>query len=167
MAFCKNCGKQLEYGVKFCDGCGTATVETIMPSNQRVQVTNIWQGYLSFWKNYANFNGRARRTEYWGASLFNGIIGVIGISILDVAIFGLNFEDFGPLYWLYVLAIFIPNSAIAWRRLHDIGKCGANYLWCLTIIGIIPVLIWLCQDSTPGENRFGENPKGVYNIKEC
>ena len=24
MAFCENCGKQLEGGEKFCDGCGTA-----------------------------------------------------------------------------------------------------------------------------------------------
>lgn len=31
----------------------------------------------------------------------------------------------------------------------------------------IVLLVWLCQDSTPGPNKYGENPKGVGNADEA
>jgi len=164
MIFCRNCGKQLDDGEKFCGQCGTATSEIPTTQTQSTHTVmanmSLWQAYGAFWKNYTNFNGRARRTEYWGYFLFN-LIFVIGISAIDYTVFATELENWGPLYWLYFLATFIPGLSIIWRRLHDTGKSGANFLWCFTIIGLIPVLIWLCMDSTPGENRFGENPKGI------
>jgi ankyrin repeat protein/uncharacterized membrane protein YhaH (DUF805 family) len=118
-----------------------------------------WQGYISFWKNYASFNGRARRTEFWGATLFNGLIGGFGIPIFESIVFGLNFGNHTPLYWGYLLATIVPSFSISWRRLHDTGRSGANSLWGFTIIGMIPLLIWCCQDSAPEKNQFGTNPK--------
>ncbi|WP_333877251.1 DUF805 domain-containing protein [Flavobacterium sp.] len=75
-------------------------------------------------ENYANFNGRARRSEYWYFTLFNLILSLITMSIdkmLGLEI-GLN--------TIYSLAVFIPGLAVSFRRLHDIGKSG----WWLIII---------------------------------
>ena len=68
MQFCKNCGKQLNDEVRFCDGCGTGVsgVSFNQTSNNAVANFTIWDGFISYWKNYTNFSGRARRTEYWG-----------------------------------------------------------------------------------------------------
>jgi uncharacterized membrane protein YhaH (DUF805 family) len=106
--------------------------------------------------DYANFNGRARREEYWMFVLFNMIIATALGFVLGL----LSLPDW--LAYIYSLAIVVPNIAVSVRRLHDIGKSG---LWCL--IGFIPLIgaIWLlilfCKDSEPGANKYGENPKGL------
>jgi uncharacterized membrane protein YhaH (DUF805 family) len=115
--------------------------------------------YLTVLKNYANFSGRARRSEYWYFVLFNMIFAITAI-ILD-NVLGLAFMGtLGPIYLVYLLAMFIPGLAVSARRLHDINKSG----WFL-LVAIIPIIggIWLlvlfCTDSTPGENKYGPNPK--------
>lgn len=66
----------------------------------------------------------------------------------------------GILLALYSLATFIPNLAVAVRRLHDQDKSG----WWI-LIGFVPFIggIWLLvlyfMDGTPGPNRFGPDPK--------
>lgn len=61
---------------------------------------------------------------------------------------------------LYCLAALIPSLAVGVRRLHDSGNSG----WMM-LVGLIPLVggIWLlvlfCQDSQPGANRWGANPK--------
>lgn len=103
--------------------------------------------------NYFNFNGRARRQEYWMFVLvYFGILVVA--SVIDAAL--------GTAFIANVLALlhFIPSIAVGARRLHDIDKSG---WWQL--IGLIPVigwalaLFWACKDGETGPNRFGEDPK--------
>ena len=53
---------------------------------------------------------------------------------------------------------FFPYIAVTARRLHDSNYSGWLQLLVLTIIGIIPVLIWLIQKGDNDENRFGINP---------
>lgn len=48
------------------------------------------------------------------------------------------------------------------RRLHDISKSG----WWLLIslipfVGGIIIFVFTVMDSTPGTNKYGENPKGI------
>lgn len=80
-------------------------------------------------ENYANFNGRARRSEYWYFILFNAIFS-LALTIID-DLLGLQFgtADSGVLNTIYSLAVFIPSLAVSVRRLHDIGKSG----WLLLI----------------------------------
>lgn len=118
--------------------------------------------YLKVLKQYADFNGRARRKEYWMFFLFNMIFGMIAM-ILD-NIFGIAFGEigYGPLYGLYTLAVFIPGLAVAIRRLHDVGKSGWMILINLIpIIGVIWFFVLLVTDSNPGENQYGQNPKEI------
>lgn len=112
--------------------------------------------YIDAWKNYVNFQGRARRKAYWMFVLFNFIVAIIA-SIVD-NVLGAG----GIISGLYGLAIFLPGLAIGVRRLHDIGKSGWWLLIALIpIVGFIVLLVFAVTDSQPGENQYGPNPKGA------
>jgi uncharacterized membrane protein YhaH (DUF805 family) len=116
--------------------------------------------YVEVLKKYAVFNGRARRKEYWYFTLFNAIA-VFGIGIVD-GIFGLFNEatGLGVLGSLYLLAVLIPSIAVSVRRLHDTGRSGWFLLLLLIpLVGAIVLLVFTVQDSKPGENQYGPNPK--------
>ena len=113
-------------------------------------------------ENYANFNGRARRSEYWYFALMNLIILVIA-AVLD-SVLGFNFAPlpYGYLYVLVALATFIPGLAVAVRRLHDVGKSGWFYFIVLIpIIGAIWLLVLFFTEGNHGENQYGPDPKAV------
>ena len=130
-----------------------------------------------FTKHYADFSGRARRSEYWGTVLFNVIaqvvLSVVLVAVLviwfsstemnaDVSVVRLSLIMIKAVRSLYSLIWLLPGLAVAVRRLHDIGKSGLNVLWVfLPIIGWIMLLYWFCQDSELGENKWGANPKFV------
>ena len=100
-----------------------------------------------FFTRYAEFGGRSRRSEFWWAMLFTGIVGTI---------LGYVIPDFS---WIWSLAILIPSLAIEFRRLHDVGKSGWWILWnLLPLIGQIILLVQFCKDSTE-DNQWGPNPK--------
>lgn len=112
------------------------------------------QWYLSVMKQYANFNGRARRTEYWMFFLFYIIIAVVA-GVID-GILGTA----GALAGLAALVHILPSLAVGARRLHDVGRSGWWLLLALTGIGSLVLLFWAVSDSQPGSNAFGANPKG-------
>lgn len=48
------------------------------------------------------------------------------------------------------------------RRLHDISKSGWRLLISLIpYVGGIIIFVFTVMDSTPGTNKYGENPKGI------
>lgn len=111
-------------------------------------------------QNYANFNGRARRAEYWNFCLFNLLIS-LGLGALgQLAGDGFFGSLISGVSYLYSLAVFIPGLAVAWRRLHDIGKSGAYYLFILIpLVGAILLIIWLATAGDVGDNAYGPDPK--------
>ena len=111
----------------------------------------------SVFSKYATFSGRARRKEYWYFVLFNMVVSIV-IGMLARAIGGENLER--TLTGIWSIAVLIPGLAVVWRRLHDIGKSGGWwFLVFVPLVGWIILLIWFCQDSQPGENQYGPNPK--------
>jgi len=111
---------------------------------------------------YATFDGRARRKEYWYFVLFY-CLALVALVIVDGIIGTLEEEaGAGLLSGLFVLVTFVPTLAVTVRRLHDTNRRG---WWILIniipVIGEIVLLIFTVQDSQPGANRFGPNPKGV------
>lgn len=116
--------------------------------------------YLKVLKQYADFGGRARRSEYWYFTLFNIIFAILAMildNVLGIAIEGIGY---GPIYILYALATFVPGLAVLVRRLHDVGKSGWMYFIALIpIIGAIWLLVLLFTDSQQGDNKWGANPK--------
>ena len=105
-------------------------------------------------KKYADFNGRARRQEYWLFFLLN-IILFFAVTILTAFS-----EIFGILYF-YTLGFIIPSIAVTVRRLHDINRSGLwLFLALVPLIGPIVLFIWYVTDGTPGDNDYGPDPKG-------
>lgn len=118
--------------------------------------------YVEVWKKFAVFGGRARRKEYWYFVLFNLIVSVI-LAFIDGATGSFDPEaGIGVLSGIYSLAALIPCIAVSVRRLHDTGRSGWWLLIALVpLIGGIVLLVFTVQDSEPGENQFGPNPKEV------
>ena len=105
---------------------------------------------------YADFSGRARRSEYWYFALFVFLVNLVFNALSKAT--GANL--IAILSSLFSIAILVPSLAVAWRRLHDIGKGGANYLFILIpIVGAIMLLVWFAKDGQVGDNAFGPDPK--------
>lgn len=102
--------------------------------------------YLKVLKQYADFNGRARRKEYWMFVLFNSIF-----AFLFGFICGLIGSP--ELSSIYSLAVLLPSIAVGVRRMHDVGKSG----WFL----LIPIYNFILSVSNGenGENKYGPDPK--------
>jgi uncharacterized membrane protein YhaH (DUF805 family) len=123
--------------------------------------------YLAVLKKYADFDGRARRKEYWMFSLISGIITMIPYSylisvIIDNPDAGLSGDATTAMSFMgfYSLAVFIPTLAVTVRRLHDTNRSGWAIFWGLIpLIGSFMVLYFLVSDSHSGPNQYGENPK--------
>ena len=118
---------------------------------------NMVEAVKSVFGKYATFSGRARRSEYWYFTLFNGIV-ILVLTALNHFLFG---DDGGnKLGAIYLLVTFLPSLAVAVRRLHDVGKPGTYYFMNLIpVIGQIILLVKYVSDSEPGNNAFGPNPK--------
>jgi uncharacterized membrane protein YhaH (DUF805 family) len=124
--------------------------------------------YMVALRKYVDFNGRARRTEYWVFALVNCIISIVLWSIiyLPTVLHGRGENGTYPLlgsclFLLFCLATFLPGLAVAIRRLHDTGKSGWWFLITFVpLVGSIILLIFLFMDSQPGPNQYGPNPKG-------
>ena len=125
--------------------------------------------FLDTIKNrYAQFNGRASRSEFWYFALFYFLTDLVA-AIIDAFVLnpmlGATPEQAakgGFLQMIIALGLLLPSIALAIRRLHDIGKSGWWYLLVLVpIIGWVALLYFYILDSQPGANAYGENPKGL------
>lgn len=109
--------------------------------------------FLKVIKQYADFNGRARRKEYW---MFTLIFMLAYYALLFLTI-ALEMPSLAMLIGVFALGLLVPSIAVAVRRMHDVGKSG----WYI----LIPIysLILAVTDSVPGPNEYGDNPKGIGN----
>jgi uncharacterized membrane protein YhaH (DUF805 family) len=110
--------------------------------------------YMEVIRQYAVFEGRSRRTEYWTFMLFHIIIFVV-LRIID-GIAGTS----GLISSIYALAVLLPALAVSVRRLHDTDRSG---WWLLAtffpFLGAIVLLLFMAQDSDPKTNEYGPSPK--------
>lgn len=113
--------------------------------------------YLSTFKKYVEFDGRATRSEYWTFVLVNMVIG----SLLGM-ISPMVGDSSGLLGSLFSLLVFLPSVAVGVRRLHDLGKSGwMMLLMLLPVIGWLWLLILFVLAGQAGENAYGPDPKGA------
>lgn len=121
-------------------------------SHRKVSFAQSW---VLFFRNYAKFSGRSSRSAYWFWVLWSVIITLV-IEILRASIGGeVSPVDIIDLVWS--LAIIVPGFALAARRLHDVGRSGWWQLIVLTIVGIIPLFIWLVRAGDSDTNKYGDN----------
>ena len=111
-------------------------------------------------KKYATFSGRARRQEYWMYFLIYGLISVVLFWVDDIIVHRSHESRAGLLSGLFALGTLLPSIAVSVRRLHDTGRAG---WWLLVsfipLIGSLVLLVFLVQDSQPGDNAWGPSPK--------
>ncbi|MBR6375210.1 MAG: DUF805 domain-containing protein [Alloprevotella sp.] len=140
---------------------------------------------------FANFSGRARRSEFWWFYLLNAIpTGIISYmfqlkisykeeieaKVWDAAVNGGDLSaleaeagSFDNMFFAVVgicavvsLILLIPMLAAWVRRLHDVGKSG-HLLWLILLCGVggIIPLIMAIPDGKPEPNQYGPSPKYV------
>jgi uncharacterized membrane protein YhaH (DUF805 family) len=117
------------------------------------------QWYLKVLRQYADFTGRARRTEFWMFTLVN--IGVsLVLALIDNFVIGTSATGFGVLGGIYSLAVLVPSLAVGARRLHDTGRSGWwQLIAIIPIIGWIMLIVFWALDGVRGANQHGPNPK--------
>jgi len=126
--------------------------------------------YIEALKKYAVFTGRSRRAEYWYFQLFNILIGIAIILVfafLGGVLAGITgngektAEAIAQLaYSVFALGTLLPALGVLIRRLHDTDRSGWWVLLGLVpFIGGIVLIVFCVQDSQPGSNQYGPNPK--------
>jgi len=109
-------------------------------------------------KKYAEFTGRALRSEFWWFVLFCFVGGIV-TGIIDVMILGYSAETLGPINTIFSVVTFLPGLAVAARRLHDINKSGWWLLINLTGIGVILLIVWWATEGKSKKNKYGQLKK--------
>ena len=117
-------------------------------------------------KNYANFSGRARRSEFWYFVLWQFIFE--GALVLAASVIMALSSESNPgvtlinlVLSLFALATLLPTFAVGVRRLHDTGKSGWWMLLGLIPLGGLVVFVFQAMDGEPGANQWGPNPKSI------
>ena len=112
------------------------------PANNYPQEIGFGDAIKICFNKFAEFEGRARRSEFWWWYLFTVLVGWIPY-----------------IGWLASLVFLIPTLAVGARRLHDTGRSGwLQFLMLVPCIGSIILIIWWCEDSK-GDNEYGPSPK--------
>jgi uncharacterized membrane protein YhaH (DUF805 family) len=107
---------------------------------------------------YADFSGRARRSEYWWFVVFTAVASTVA-GVLD-ALIGTQFGGTGVVQVLVALALLAPGLAVSVRRLHDVGQTG---WWVLLLLipvlgALVLIVAFYIRDSAP-DNHYGPSPK--------
>jgi uncharacterized membrane protein YhaH (DUF805 family) len=82
--------------------------------------------------------------------------------VISCVLAGLGYVSnaFNVLSYIYALAVLVPSFAVGWRRLHDTGRSGWWMLiGLIPLVGAIILIVFFLQDSAPGDNQYGPNPK--------
>ena len=130
-------------------------LDQISDPNKHEEQYNPIDWFVKCLKNYVNFDGRARRKEYWFFVLVCVGVAIIA-GILDAILHtGKLFSN------IQSLALLIPSIAVGARRLHDIGRSGWWQLIAFTGIGIILLIVWWASDTNPEDNEYGAPARQV------
>ncbi|MDR2999823.1 MAG: DUF805 domain-containing protein [Fibromonadaceae bacterium] len=193
--FCSSCGAIIKKAAWICPKCGAKpmraeeavlkpTIE-VTPDIAEVEKLSLFGYHVKCLKNYTDFEGRAKRKEYWGFVLFMYITMTV-LSVADFIFWGS--DGITILSYLYALAVLLPELAVFVRRMHDIGQSGSwvaiYFILCLISwisssiepISSVAMGTWFlvmvftivlgCIDSQTGENEYGSNPKGISHEKK-
>ena len=172
--FCGNCGTEQMTPMKFCTTCGFPQTEQLASKNAGSSATNMSSNPMANYlesnaprpmgftesiiyclQNWDNFEGRASRSEFWNYWMFN----MLAVFVLTaISIYGISTDDawLAFLFLAFLVFSIMPVAAASTRRLHDIGRTGANWFWGLIpYVGPVLLIVWY---TTPGEseaNNFG------------
>ena len=157
---CKACGSSCAPEARFCPSCGVVLNSSPKTPRAPDKETasggtgmNFIQATNSGFSKYAQFAGRASRSEYWYWLLFTVLVNLVAF-IID-ARFRTDMVSL-----IVGLGLLLPSIAVNTRRLHDIDRTGWWQLLVFTIIGTVVLYYWAFLRGTSGPNRFGPDPLG-------
>ena len=110
-----------------------------------------------------SFKGRINRYSYWlfSAWVFTALVLIQGLT----GEFTLNREEWSNQFWIALLILIWPVSAVQAKRWHD---TDLSAWWIL--INFVPILGGICAliangffISSEGDNRYGPNPTANNN----
>jgi len=104
--------------------------------------------------NFANFEGRASRSEFWWFALFIFIAG-IPLGMIDGMLFGWEIGDPMWISNIFTLTAFLPNLALSVRRTHDHNHSG----WWLLVP--FAILYFALAEGEAVPNAYGPVPTNV------
>lgn len=120
--------------------------------------------YKQAFRKYAVMTGRARRSECWYFMLIN----IVVLTLLAIARMVFVGEVIDLIAILFCLAILTPSVTVCVRRLHDTGRSGWFALLPLIpftfLLGAVVLIVFMVEDSKPGDNKWGPNPKAEMAI---
>lgn len=96
---------------------------------------------------YADFSGRASRSEFWWWALFT-LVASVALAVISQT-----------LSLAFTLATLLPYLAVTSRRLHDTDRSGwAQLIGLIPIVGLIVIVVWLAQEGKPASRSAGAVP---------
>ena len=131
---------------------------------------------------FFEFEGRSRRSEYWWVILALLILSAvipIGVLVFDLVVVPLTFRrlhDTGRSGWWYgvylilqylafvAFFIYMGFGLLAFDNMFglflSLFSAGLGWLLLIALYRLV-LLVFLCQDSCPSENKYGPSPKYV------
>jgi uncharacterized membrane protein YhaH (DUF805 family) len=94
----------------------------------------VFQSALYTLRKYAEFNGRASRSEFWCFFVF------VIIAQAVTGFLGLLFGVGPALSGVVSLLLVVPQIAVAVRRLHDLGRSGRELLVPCVMLAAAPLV---------------------------
>ena len=115
--------------------------------------------YLNVLQNhYFDFEGRARRKEFWMFALVN-----FAISIVITIVVGFVSDSMASIVsMLYSLAVLLPSIGLGVRRLHDTGRTGWLALLALIPLVNLVLIYFFVLEGDAGPIEYGPDPKGGF-----
>lgn len=136
-------------------------------------------------RKFSDFNGRARRSEYWWFYLFLQLVSLVILGVpYAVLMLGVlaqigaesSGSDAEPVIgglvgglvlfaigFVLSLVLAVPGLAAAARRLHDTGQ-SAHWLWLnVAGLGIVPTVMCV-MEGQPHDNQWGPDPKAAERV---
>jgi uncharacterized membrane protein YhaH (DUF805 family) len=106
----------------------------------------FFDAIVSVVRKFAEFRGRASRSEFWWWALFTYLV----TAVLAVIPFDAARVSGSPYVAAWSRIVLLPSLAVEVRRLRDAGRCWGHVFWVLLpVAGLIVLVVLLAQRPAP------------------
>jgi signal peptidase I len=79
---------------------------------------------------------------------------LFGLILIAFSVFLDEFLGFTLISEIMLLVFYVPLQSLFFRRLHDTGVSGWWMLLQVTVVGVIPLYLWLIKSSKTENNKY-------------